>query len=176
MERVVNLKNTGTKNNTVQIDTSTILKKYTMPYITPLTDGTLIYLIKDSTNQYVYFNGGNYQFTSNKNQATGFKVRNNPDVFNNSLGGVALQTYDGFNADQGYMRHFGFLCRSDPFGSSNYDYAWRFDQVGLNTYNIFNWFGEPDFYLDDVSGFLQISFSSFPLITVWRIEPYYWGV
>ena len=86
-----------------------------------------------------------------------FSVYNNSAVFNNSLGGVALQTYSGPNADRLYMRHSSFRCSSREFVSNNYDFAWLFYSTSTNgIFTIYNWYGR-DYYLDIVNNNLQIT-------------------
>lgn len=169
--------NDSTSNNIVETNMNiNILQRLYYPELTaPLQDGTLIYIIEDSTNKYVYYNGLNFQLTSDKSIATGFRVLNQFFVYKNYLGGVGLQTYSGLNSNQNYMRHSGLLCWSDTFVGGNFDFSWRFDKVGFNKYQIFNWYPENGvqfFYLSIVSGFLKIQES--PIIT-WRIEKY-WDV
>jgi hypothetical protein len=138
----------------------------------PFENGTEIYIIDNTTNQYVYYTGYGFTFTSEKSIATVFKVFNNPSVYNNNLGGVALQVSSGINANKGFLRHSDYFCFSDPFSAGNYDFSWRFDNViDSSNFTVFNWFpgfdGISTYYLSNFFGYLYITTD---VITEWRIE------
>jgi hypothetical protein len=144
---------------------------YPSNFSTPFENEMKMYLIYDLTNQYVTFNGTTFNLTSDKRYATIFQVLNSPPIYNNNLGGIALQTVGGPNANYGYMRHAGYTCYSDNFPEYNYDFSWRFDNVNnLNSFKIYNYYSEPEklFYLSAEFGFLSITSTSPPYL--WRIE------
>ena len=146
---------------------------YPSNFSTPFENEMKMYLIYDLTNQYVTFNGTTFNLTSDKRYATIFQVLNSPTIDNNNLGGIALQTVGGPNANYGYLRHAGYTCYSDDFPEYNYDFSWRFDNVNnLNSFKIYNYFpgfsGIEVYYLSAEFGFLSITSTSPPYL--WRIE------
>lgn len=128
--------------------------------IPPFQDGTQIRLVEQSTGKYVTFDGSRYAVNGTKDTSTVFKVYNNPAVYNNTDGGVAMQTAGGPNANNGYARHAGFTLWSHGFAANNFDFAWKFQPAGAaDTFVVYNWYGG-GYYLDVVGGFLQITQNS----------------
>jgi hypothetical protein len=130
-------------------------------------------LIETSSGKYVtYANDGTYKVNGAQGDATIFNVFNNPAVYNNSLGGIALQTYGGPNANKQYARHAGYTLWSNGFGGNNYDFAWQFKPTGApNQYIIGNWFpgvNPPTWFLDNSNGILRITQNSGK---TWTVEP-----
>jgi hypothetical protein len=126
------------------------------PILTPLTLDLHFNLVDVASGNYVCYNGNNYNMGTAAD-AIVFSAYNNSAVYNNSSGGVALQTYSGKNANSLYMRHASFICWSQTFTSNNYDFAWLFNSTSTNgIFTIYNWYGG-GCYLDIVNNYLQIT-------------------
>ena len=142
-------------------------------YITPFFNGFMFMLQDNASGNYVCYNpdaSSHYLCTSGSTlaNATIFKVYNNSAVYNNSSGGVALQTYGGVYSDGNYMRHAGYICWSQGFASGNYDFAWLFQTTGTqNVYTLYNWYGG-GWYLDISGSYLQITTSA----RQWKVIAY----
>jgi len=96
-----------------------------------------------------------------------FEVFNDPSVYNNNDGGVALKAVAGLNADNEFLRHRGFTVYSEGFQGGNFDFAWKFiPSGGPNEYTIYNWFGG-GYYLDFDGTNTRITTNSPP--RVWRL-------
>jgi hypothetical protein len=122
----------------------------------PFTNNLHFNLVDVASGNYVCYNGTNYNMGTAAN-AIVFSAYNNSAVYNNSLGGVALQTYSGPNANSLYMRHASYICWSQAFASNNYDFAWLFNSTSTNgIFTIYNWYGG-GWYLDIVNNYLQIT-------------------
>jgi hypothetical protein len=131
------------------------------------------FMLQDYSSGYYVCADGSSKFLCSSGStlanATIFQVYNNSAVYNNSSGGVALQTYMGQYSDGGYMRHAGYTCYSNGFGSGNFDFAWLFQTTGTqNVFTIYNWYGG-NYYLDIVNNYLQIN-NSTP--RQWKVTPY----
>lgn len=106
------------------------------------------FILQDVTTGNYLGLSGNQVVPVTLSNAITWQVKNDAAVYNNSLGGIALQAISGTNFNGNYMRHAGFVIYADAFVSNNLDFAWRFDLAsGNNIFIVFNWFGSPNYYL-----------------------------
>ena len=125
------------------------------------------FLIQDTiTGNYIGLSGSTTIETSVTNAIT-FEAFNDPSVYKNNEGGIALKAVAGTNFNNGFLRHAGFTVYSDGFQGGNFDFAWRFiPSGGPNEYTIYNWFGG-GYYLDFNGTNTRITTNSPP--RVWRL-------
>lgn len=134
-----------------------IINKFSNPYSTPFNDGFLLRLKDTKTGKYVGLTGNQLVETTFANAIT-FRVKNDSSVYNNNLGGIALQAVSGTNFNNNYMRHAFLNMFCDPFDSNNLDFAWLFLPVNgtYNTFTIYNYY-DVNYYVDYNESNLLIS-------------------
>ena len=128
------------------------------------TTGTR-FLIQDTvTGNYIGLSGGSAAIETTIQNAITFEVFNDPSVYNNNNGGIALKAVTGLNADNEFLRHFLLIVYSHGFRSNDYDFAWKFiASGGQNEYTIYNWYG--GYYLNYDGTNVHITTSP----RVWRL-------
>lgn len=141
------------------------------PLVPPFSSNIKIKLKDPASKKYVTYNGANFPVNADSANATVFTVQNNPSVYGNSGGGVALQTTGGPGANNGFARHAGYILWSHGFAGGNYDFSWKFNKLenSNDTFVIYNWFGGGT-YLDIANGNLQISGNSGKQWIVERVD------
>lgn len=134
----------------------------------PFPTGTRFKIRDTVTGNYIGLNSSTTTIETSSTDAITFEAFNDPTVYNNNDGGIALKAVAGLNYDNEYLRHAGYVVYSNPFGSYNFDFAWKFIPTGdTNSFYIYNWFGG-GYYLDFDGTYTRITTNSPP--RVWNLE------
>jgi hypothetical protein len=127
----------------------------------PFNSGYSFYLQDVATGNYVGYNGTFFVCSPSYPKVI-FTSFNDPTVYGNQNGAVALQSSGG------YMRHSNYLCSPATFQAYDVSFGWLFQQVGTGIYTIYNYFGVPyeSYWLDfNSTNTLSISYNQ----RQWRV-------
>ena len=138
----------GSGQSNIFTDTGTVLGTLSNVSTANVFPAGYRFVLRDvTTNNYVGINASGTSIEGTRANAIVFQVKNDSTVYNNSIGGISLQTVSGPNAFSTFLRHAGltmFARTTDTFSANNLDFAWRFDPTGNpNEYTIFNWYLSP---------------------------------